>query len=100
MQPAGQKAFDLRDEERSEKYSYEQRKTAVLGSYERAFRANGKAWAFFRSQPPWYQRTATWWVISAKKEQTRGKRLAQLIGDSAQERTIPPLTRPPKRKSP
>ena len=64
-------------------YAYEQRKTAKLPpGYERKFRANKKAWAFFQSQPPWYQRTATYRVISAKQEATREKRLAELIRDS------------------
>jgi uncharacterized protein YdeI (YjbR/CyaY-like superfamily) len=99
MHASGEKAFQQRDEGRSKVYSYEQRKTAQLGAvYEREFRANPKAWCFFRAQAPWYQRTATWWVISAKKEETRRKRLAQLIADSAQERPIPPLTRPPRPK--
>jgi uncharacterized protein YdeI (YjbR/CyaY-like superfamily) len=99
MHPAGEKAFQQRDEEKSGAYSYEQRKTARLGAaYEREFQSNAKAWSFFRAQAPWYQRTATWWVVSAKKEETQRKRLTQLIEDSSRERTIPPLTRPPKSK--
>ena len=67
-------------------------------AYEKKLRANKKAWAFFQTQPAWYQRTASWWVISAKKEETRLKRLATLIADSAAGRTIAPLTRTPKSK--
>ena len=89
MRPAGVQAFEKRTGNRSEIYAYEQRKGAKLsGAYEKTFRANKKAWKFFQAQPPWYQRTASWWVISAKKEETRLKRLAQLIEDSEQERTI------------
>ena len=95
MHRAGLNAFERRTGERSEIYAYEQRKGAKLSSaYEKQFRANKQAWDFFRAQPPSYQRTASWWVISAKKEETRSKRLAQLIKDSEQRRSIRPLTRP------
>jgi uncharacterized protein YdeI (YjbR/CyaY-like superfamily) len=94
MRPAGLQAFERRQGDRSAIYAYEQRKGAKLrGVYEKKFRANKKAWKFFQAQPPWYQRTASWWVISAKKEETRLKRLAQLIEDSEHERTILELRR-------
>ena len=97
MRPAGLKAFQRREEARSKIYSYEQRKTAKLGrAYEQQFRVHEIAWRFFQAQAPWYRRTATWWVISGKKEETRQKRLARLIEDSGRERTIPPLTRKTK----
>ena len=99
MRPAGVQAFEKRTGNRSEIYAYEQRKGAKLGGvYEKTFRANKSAWEFFRAQPPWYQRTASWWVISAKKEETRLKRLAQLIKDSEQGKTIRELRRAPGRK--
>jgi len=99
MHPAGLTAFQKRDGKRSEIYSYEQRKTAKLpAAYEKEFRAQKTGWKFFQAQAPWYQRTSTWWVISAKKEETKLKRLASLIEHSEQQRTIPPLTRPPKAK--
>jgi uncharacterized protein YdeI (YjbR/CyaY-like superfamily) len=95
MAPPGLKAFHERKEASSVVYAYEQRESARLeGDYEAQLRANPKAWDFFQAQPPWYQRAASWWVISAKKEETRLKRLARLIEDSAQGRTIAPLTRP------
>jgi len=95
MQPAGLKAFEQRTDERSAIYSYEQRRNATLsGDFETQFRANKQAWNFFRAQAPWYQRTAAFWVVNAKKEETRLKRLAKLIEDSENGRTIPPLTRP------
>jgi uncharacterized protein YdeI (YjbR/CyaY-like superfamily) len=95
MAPAGLRAFDERKEARSVVYSYEQRDSARLeGDYEAQLRANPQAWDFFQAQPPWYQRAASWWVISAKKEETRLKRLATLIEESAQGRTIAPLRRP------
>ncbi len=99
MRPAGVQAFERRTGNRSEIYAYEQRKGAKIGgAYEKTFRANKKAWKFFQAQPPWYQRTASWWVISAKKEETRLKRLAQLLEDSEQERTIRELRRPAGKK--
>jgi uncharacterized protein YdeI (YjbR/CyaY-like superfamily) len=62
--------------------------------YEPQIRATRAAWTFFSAQPPSYRRAAIWWVISAKKEETRQRRLAQLIEDSANQRTVGPLTRP------
>ncbi len=96
MRPAGLKAFERRTDERSAIYSYEQRKTARLDpEAERSFRVNKKAWAFFQAQPPSYRRAAIWWVISAKREETRQKRLATLIRDSQNGRTVGPLSRRP-----
>jgi uncharacterized protein YdeI (YjbR/CyaY-like superfamily) len=92
---AGLQAFQRRTEDRSAIYAYEQGKGAKLtAEYEKVFRANKDAWKFFRAQPPWYRRTSSWWVISAKKEETRQKRLARLIDDSAHRRPIPHLARP------
>jgi uncharacterized protein YdeI (YjbR/CyaY-like superfamily) len=94
MRPAGLEAFQRRSEKKSGIYSYEQRSSAKLPyEHEARFKANKKAWAFFQQQPPWYRRTATYWVVSAKKEETRDKRFATLVRDSANGRTIAPLTR-------
>ncbi|MGH3034602.1 MAG: YdeI/OmpD-associated family protein [Gaiellaceae bacterium] len=100
MHPAGLEAFEARaEEDKTGIYSYEQKDAAELGQvYERQFRANESAWAFFRAQAAWYRRAAVWWVVSAKREETRLKRLATLIEDSEHGRTIPALTRPTKRK--
>lgn len=98
MQPSGLKAFEGRKEARSAIYAYEQRAQKLEGEYEKRLKANKKAWKFFQSQPPWYQMTVTWWIVSAKKEETRLKRLDQLIADSAQGRTIRQLTRDKKSK--
>src|SRR5215471_20711767 len=95
MRPAGLKAFEERDQKKSGIYSYEQRKSSQLDpAYEQQFKANKQAWEFFQSKPPSYQQPAIWWVMSAKQEETRRKRIARLIEDSAHGRTIPPLTRP------
>ena len=97
MQPAGLKAFERRSDKRSAIYSYEQRNAGRLDpKAERSFRANKTAWAFFHAQAPSYQRAAIWWVISAKREETRQKRLATLIGDSQNARTVGPLRRRPR----
>ena len=97
MQPSGLAAFNARSDERSARYAYEQRQEVVLSDAEKQqFRNNEKAWAFFQARPPSYQRTAIWWVISPKREETRQKRLLTLIADSAEGRTIATLTRPGK----
>lgn len=96
MHSASIAAFERRSDQRSRIYSYEQRNAARLGSdAARRFRANKKAWAFFQAQPPGYRKTAIWWVISAKRDETRAKRLATLIDDSEHRRTIQPLSRRP-----
>ncbi len=91
MQPPGLKAFRERDKKNSG-YSYEQRPRKLPGRYERKLRANTGAWAFFKAQAPWYQRSAAWWVISAKQEETRLRRLSILIDASANGRRLGPLT--------
>ncbi len=82
MRPAGIAAFDKRDEKKSKIYAYEQKNAALGKNYEARFRANAKAWEFFEAQAAYYRRTATWWVISAKKEKTRLKRLGKFISNS------------------
>jgi uncharacterized protein YdeI (YjbR/CyaY-like superfamily) len=97
MHRAGLQAFERRSEERSAIYSYEQRKDARLDAEaERSFRANKRAWDFFQARAPSYRRAAIWWVISARREETRQKRLATLIDDSHAGRTIGPLSRTPR----
>ncbi len=99
MRPAGVKAFEARKGDKTGIYAYEQRKTAQLPRhYERQFRTNKRAWDFFQSQPPWYRRTATYRVISAKQEETRLRRLAELIKDSEAGRPIKELRRTPTKK--
>ncbi len=97
MQPAGLAAFDRRRNETSAIYSYEQSVQAALDQVdEQQLQANPAAWQFFQAQPRSYRQAAVRWVISAKKLDTRRSRLARLIDDSAQGRTVPPLTRPAK----
>jgi uncharacterized protein YdeI (YjbR/CyaY-like superfamily) len=82
MKPAGQKAFDERTADKSEIYAYEQKNVALDPAYEKQFRENATAWANFAKMPPSYKKPALWWVMSAKKEETRLSRLATLIADS------------------
>ena len=87
MRPAGLAAFEKRSEAKTGTYSYEQKEDAKLEkAEEKQLRANKATWEFFQSQPAWYRRTAIWRVVSAKKEETRKKRLAKLIEESAQGR--------------
>lgn len=96
---AGRRAFEARSEKKSGIYSYEQREKARLDkASEREFRANAAAWRHFRARAPWYRRTATWWVVSAKKAETRRKRLETLIECSSREEAIPSLRREGKSK--
>jgi uncharacterized protein YdeI (YjbR/CyaY-like superfamily) len=93
MRPAGLAAFEARSEERSAVYSYEQRHSAALEAAEEArFRANEAAWKWFESRGASYRQGAIHWVVSAKKPETRARRLAALIEDSAAGRTVGPLT--------
>jgi uncharacterized protein YdeI (YjbR/CyaY-like superfamily) len=94
MRPAGLAAFERRTPDRSGTYSYEQRGEARFSPDQaRRFRANRAAWTYFQSRAEGYRRTATWWVVSAKREETRQRRLQTLIEDSAQGRSIGPLRR-------
>ena len=83
MQPAGMKAFAARKENRSGIYSYEQRSPELEEKYARKLKRNGAAWKFFQAQPPSYRKMINWWIVSAKQEETRTKRLDRLIEASA-----------------
>ena len=94
MRAAGTKAYRARTTDNTGIYSFEQRKHLKLpAAYLREFKANPAAWRMFQSRPPWYQRTAIFWVVSAKQEETRRRRLGILIDDSAHGRPIGLLTR-------
>lgn len=92
MQKAGLAVYEKRKPEKSEGYSFEQKKAIKLpDEFEALFKKNKKAWTLFKSMAPYYQRTATWWVISAKKEETRLRRLNTLIEDSENKLKVKPL---------
>jgi uncharacterized protein YdeI (YjbR/CyaY-like superfamily) len=94
MAKPGLAAYAARVEERTGLYSFERQAMTLDPTYARAFRANAEAWAFFQAQPPGYRRITTHWVMSAKQEATREKRLAELIACSARRTRIPQLARP------
>lgn len=93
VHPAGLKAFGDGKAGPTNQYSFEQDDISLSDEYESQFKANPVAWGFFQSQPPSYRKTATWWVISAKREETRQRRLATLIEDSANGERIALLRR-------
>jgi uncharacterized protein YdeI (YjbR/CyaY-like superfamily) len=93
VHPAGMRAFERRSEQKSSVYSYENRHNAVLDDEsERQFKRHKAAWKFFEQCPPWYRRTATWRIISAKRPETRAKRLAELIACCEAGRALPSLS--------
>ena len=79
----GLAAFERRDRKITQKYSFERKQSAFDAAMLRAFKANKAGWAFFTAQPPGYQRILTFWVMSAKLEETRLRRLAILAERSA-----------------
>ena len=91
MRPAGIKAFAARRENKSGIYSYERRPEKLPEPYARILRRQPKAWTYFNAQTRAYQRAATWWILSAKKDETRLKRLEQLAQLSALGQRIPPF---------
>jgi uncharacterized protein YdeI (YjbR/CyaY-like superfamily) len=88
MQPAGIKAYEARKENRSGIYSYEQRSPELLEPYLGTLKRNKAAWTFFQAQPPSYRKVMNWWVVSAKQEATRLKRIEKLIEESAHGRRM------------
>jgi len=94
MAKAGLDAYARREAERTGLYSFEQAALRLAPAYARALRADAAAHRFFTAQAPWYRRTSTYWVMSAKREETRAKRFAQLLACSAKGVRVPPLARP------
>jgi len=88
MQPAGLTAFKARRENKSGVYSYEQRQAELDEPYARMLKKNKAAWNFFQAQPPSYRKMIGWWIVSAKKEETRSKRLQKLITESAKRKRL------------
>jgi uncharacterized protein YdeI (YjbR/CyaY-like superfamily) len=92
MTPAGLQAYAARVPERSGVYSFENAPRQLAAAEEREFKADAIAWEFFQQQPPGYRRLAIWWVISAKKSETRARRLGQLIAESRRGRRLGQVT--------
>jgi len=93
MTPAGLEAYEARDPEKSGRYSFELERASFTQAQKAAFTSRSEAWVFWNSQPPGYRKQATWWVVSAKREETRERRLATLIDDSANGLRIKQLRR-------
>jgi uncharacterized protein YdeI (YjbR/CyaY-like superfamily) len=110
MRPAGEAAFARRRdaseavtsaqrEAESGIYSYEQRDKAALDpQQEERFRANAAAWENFMAMPPSYRKMALWWVVSAKRPETRERRLGTLIEDSAADRRLAQMSNARKKE--
>jgi uncharacterized protein YdeI (YjbR/CyaY-like superfamily) len=98
VHPAGRAAFEKRDEARSRIYSYENRPTALNPDDEAAFRKRKNAWKFFEAQAPSYRMTAAFWVMSAKRDETRERRLRTLIECSQRGERLPHLVSPSRRR--
>jgi uncharacterized protein YdeI (YjbR/CyaY-like superfamily) len=89
MQPAGLKAYEARKGERSGAYAFEQSEIADFDAVLlKRFKTKTAAWDFYNDQPPGYKRTIRHWVVSAKKEETRLKRLDRLIEVSADKQRV------------
>jgi uncharacterized protein YdeI (YjbR/CyaY-like superfamily) len=94
MRTEGRSAFKARKENRVGMYSYEQRPLDLLPPYKDQIRKNSAAWKFYEAQPPSYRKAVAWWIITAKKEETRQKRMRELIACSEKHLHVPPLRRP------
>ena len=88
MTQAGLEAYAAREPERSDAYSFENAPRQLAAADEKQFKADKTAWDFFQQQPPGYQRMAIWWVVSAKKPETRARRLGRLIAESRRARRV------------
>jgi uncharacterized protein YdeI (YjbR/CyaY-like superfamily) len=89
MRPAGLEAFEARTDERSGVYSFEKEPATLPPEFEARLRDDAAAWETWQASPPWYRRQATHWVTSAKREETRERRIAKLIERSAAGERVP-----------
>ena len=94
MQPAGLAAFEARDPHKSGVYDMDLKDTRLSEIYENQIKMNPEAWSFYQSQPGWYRTSTAAWVMRARKEETRLKRLKILIDDSFQGKTVLQFTQP------
>ena len=94
VKPSGLAEFAKRDEARSRIYAFENRDVELSPAFAKRFRADKKAWAHFQTMAPWYRRTAIFRVMDAKREETREKRLQELMSQSRQKLSIKQLQRP------
>lgn len=91
MRPPGLKAYAARKENRSGIYSYEQRSVDLVEPYAAQFQQHKSAWEFYQAQPPGYRKLMNWRILSGKREETRQKRLKELIEYSARKQRMPTM---------
>lgn len=91
LHPAGRRVFEQRGEENARGYSYEQAPRQLAPALEKRFRRERGAWSFFADLPPSYRRQAVLWVMSAKQEATRERRLQHLVAISERGQRLDPL---------
>jgi len=94
MSPPGLAAFEGRSKSTARRYSFENRPVDLPREALAHMKRNRPAWEFWKEQPPGYRRVATWFVMSAKREETRARRLAALIAHAAQRRRLPQVISP------
>jgi uncharacterized protein YdeI (YjbR/CyaY-like superfamily) len=94
MQPPGRRAFEGRRADGTAQYSYENRPDDLPEEYATTFRGNAPAWKFFEAAPPAYRRSMTWWIVSARREETRARRLRAVIDASADGRRVDDMNLP------
>ena len=94
MRAAGRRAFEARREPEPGEYTYETRPADLPEPYASILRGDDAAWRFWSAQRPGYRKSVTWWVVSAKREDTRLRRLEALIAESAAGRVIDELNLP------
>lgn len=88
MQQAGLTLYKKRKKDKSQRYSYENKPVKLPNNYEKKFKANRKAWAFFKLQTPSYQKTIFFWILSARQQTTQLSRLDTVIKESEQEKRM------------
>jgi uncharacterized protein YdeI (YjbR/CyaY-like superfamily) len=92
MQPTGLAAFEARKEDRSGIYSHEQGDVEMPEPYLGLLREDAAAWEFYEKQPASYRKAVNWWVVSARKDETRRRRLDSLVACSARAERVPQFT--------
>ena len=92
MRAPGIAAFNARDDARTGVYAFERENAKLEPGMEQRVRKNKAAWKYFEAAPPYYRKLVTWWIVSAKREETRDKRLEILIECSARGSRLPQLT--------
>ena len=97
MLPAGLAAYERRDPSKEGVYSFERAEERLAREEQGRLEADAEAWAFFSTQAPSYQRTCRHWIASAKKPETRERRLQQLIDESRAGRRLKQFTSPARR---